>query len=130
VQRQRDEVLIARERDGAIVAEAEFGGGLAGRPRAACMAGIGANPYSQTPTGDRSMLVFTEHGDGARALNADPDLLASDREHMNLDLVADHDRLVGPSCQEVYLEIQRERAAADTSARAEVNEALKRLTQR
>jgi carbon storage regulator len=32
--------------------------------------------------------------------------------------------------KEVYLEIQQENAAAGTSARAEVNEALKRLTQR
>ena len=32
--------------------------------------------------------------------------------------------------KEVYLEIQQESAAADTSARAEVNEALKRLSQR
>lgn len=32
--------------------------------------------------------------------------------------------------KEVYLEIERESAVAATSARAEVNEALKRLTQR
>jgi carbon storage regulator len=31
--------------------------------------------------------------------------------------------------KEVYLEIQRENAAASTSARSEVNEALKRLSQ-
>jgi carbon storage regulator len=32
--------------------------------------------------------------------------------------------------KEVYLEIQQENAAASTSARAEVNEALRRLTER
>jgi hypothetical protein len=34
VQRQRDEVLFARERDRASVAEAALGAGLDGRPRA------------------------------------------------------------------------------------------------
>src|ERR1044071_964142 len=48
---------------------------------------------------DLEIDLLAEHRNVPRGLNADTDLLAHDREHRNLDVVADHDRLVGLACQ-------------------------------
>jgi hypothetical protein len=48
---------------------------------------------------DLEVDLFAEYRDFARGVDADPDLFAHDREHGDLDLVADHDGLVGLSGQ-------------------------------
>src|SRR5205823_5217718 len=43
---------------------------------------------------DLQVDLLAEHRDVPRRLDSDPDLLAHDRQHRNLDVVADHDALV------------------------------------
>ena len=48
---------------------------------------------------DLEVDLLPVHGDLARRLDADPDLLPVDRKHLDLDVVADDDRFVGLSGQ-------------------------------
>jgi carbon storage regulator len=92
------------------------------------MAGIGANAYSQTPTGDQSMLVLTRRAQQSIMIGDEVEVhvLSLTRENVRIGIEAP--RAIPVFRKEVYLEIKRESAA--TSARAEVDDALKRLTQR
>jgi carbon storage regulator len=92
------------------------------------MAGIGANAYSQTPTGDQSMLVLTRRSQQSIMIGDEVEVhvLSLTRENVRIGIEAP--RAIPVFRKEVYLEIERESAA--TSARAEVDDALKRLTQR
>src|SRR5450631_4809804 len=44
---------------------------------------------------DLEVHLFAEHGDVTRSLDSDPHLLPHDRQHGDLNVVTDHDALVG-----------------------------------
>src|SRR5918997_1142452 len=48
---------------------------------------------------DLEVDLLAEHRDVPRGLDADTDLLAHDRQDRDLDVVADHCRLIGLACQ-------------------------------
>src|SRR3954453_7100561 len=48
---------------------------------------------------DLEVDLFAEHRDVPWGLDTDTNLFAHDRQHRDLDVVADHDRLVGLACQ-------------------------------
>src|SRR5215216_5413034 len=48
---------------------------------------------------DLEIDLLAEHRDVPRGLDADADLLAHDRQDRDLDVIANHDRLVGLACQ-------------------------------
>src|SRR6476660_1330728 len=48
---------------------------------------------------DLQVDLLAEHGDVPWGRDAQANLLAHDREHRHLDVVADHDALVGLACQ-------------------------------
>src|SRR5215208_7300743 len=53
---------------------------------------------------DLEVDLLAEHRHVPRGLNADADLLAHDRQHGDLDVVADHDRLIGLACQDQHVD--------------------------
>src|SRR5207237_2410904 len=51
---------------------------------------------------DLEVDLLAEDRHGPRRLDADPHLLAHDREYRHLDVVPDHDALVGLSCKDQH----------------------------
>src|SRR5690242_15389479 len=52
---------------------------------------------------DLQVDLLAEDGDVARSGDTKANLLAHDRKHRHLDVVADHDALVGLACQDQHL---------------------------
>src|SRR5271166_1332587 len=52
---------------------------------------------------DLEVDLLTEDWNSLRSLNPDADLLAHDRQHRHLDLIPDHDALVGLAGQNQHL---------------------------
>src|SRR5215208_3064050 len=53
---------------------------------------------------DLEVDLVAEHRHVPGSLDADADLLAHDRQHGHLDVVADHDRLIGLACQDQHVD--------------------------
>ena len=80
--------------------------------------------------GQKHMLVLTRKSNQSIMIGDDIEVsvLSIMGEKVRIGIQAPRD--IPVFRKEVYLEIQRENIAAGTSARAEVNEALNRLTER
>ena len=61
---------------------------------------------------DLQVDLLAEHRDVPRGLDADPDLLAHDREHRHLDVVPDHDALIRLPGQDQHFSTASERESA------------------
>jgi carbon storage regulator len=89
-----------------------------------------ATPRENYPQGDQPMLVLTRKSNQSIMIGDDIEVsvLSITGEKVRIGIQAP--REIPVFRKEVYLEIQQENIAAGTSARAEVDEALKRLTER
>jgi len=76
------------------------------------------------------MLVLTRKAHQSIMIGDEVEIRVLSLTGENVRIGIEAPRAIPVFRKEVYLEIEREGAVAATSARAEVNEALKRLTQR
>jgi carbon storage regulator len=92
------------------------------------MAGIGARARANADRGDQPMLVLTRKSNQSIMIGDDVEVsvLSIMGEKVRIGIQAP--REIPVFRKEVYLEIQQENIAAGASARAEVDEALRRLT--
>ena len=76
------------------------------------------------------MLVLTRKAHQSIMIGDEAEIRVLSLTGGNVRIGIEAPRAIPVFRKEVYLEIERESAVAATSARAEINEALKRLTQR
>jgi carbon storage regulator len=92
--------------------------------------GIGAQARAQPRHGDQLMLVLTRKPRESVMIADEIEISVLSITHEKVRLGIEAPRDIPVFRKEVYIAIQQERRATGASARAEVDEALKRLTQR